>query len=66
MTREVEERGILDADGANDERPVEEVVALLAACLGDQQAAVTGRALQLPSLQGGIGRVFGAYRVVGA
>ena len=46
MLGEIEERGVLDADCRDDQRPVEEIVALFATRFGDQQAAMAGCTLQ--------------------
>ena len=48
------------------QRPVEEVVALLAARLGDEQAAVTRGSVEEPLLVGIRGVVLSTDRIVGA
>ena len=58
----LEERGGRRAHRRHDERTVEEVVALLAARLGDQQAAVAGGAVQRAALAGRVRGVLGADR----
>ena len=52
-------------DGPDDESAVEEIVLLLAGCLGDQQTAVAGGAMEEPPLVGVLRLMLGTDRIVG-
>lgn len=62
----VEERGAVTIHRRHDERAVEEVVSALARALGEQQAAMAGRAMEIPILLPRVGLVLRAHGIVRA